>query len=208
MADGLRSTCFGAVWTWRGWFAVQREARAFPRIRPRLGPINTASGQRQKLCNTVVTVFESRDAEPASVSHREVDRPTAHGASDAVRTWRGCVVGQHAAHSSPRRRPRHDPTDYATGRRRKLRNILINMFDSHGARPTHVRYRPTRRARATQSGLTAVVVWPNALRAPPHAGGRVSTPPKARLIGGRGSEMSCSLRLNTVARDPRAYYPV
>ena len=135
-------------------------------------------------------------------------RPTAHGASDAVRTWRGCVVGQHAAHSSPRRRPRHDPTDYATGRRRKLRNILINMFDSHGARPTHVRYRPTRRARATQSGLTAVVVWPNALRAPPHAGGRVSTPPKARLIGGRGSEMSCSLRLNTVARDPRAYYPV
>ena len=108
MADGLRSTYFGAVWTWRGWFAVQREARAFPRIRPRLGPINTASGQRQKLCNTVVTVFESRDEEPASVSHREVDRPTAHGASDAVRTWRGCVVGQRA-------NTRHTPP-HAVGR--------------------------------------------------------------------------------------------
>ena len=83
-------------------------------------------------------------------------------------------------------------------------------------RASHARVAPwyigrPRGARAAQCGLGVVVVWPNALRTPPHAGGRVSTPPKARPIGGGELGIPCSLRFNsfnTVARGPRAYYPM
>ena len=59
-----------------------------------------------------------------------------------------------------------------------------------------------------QCGLGEIVVWPNVLRAPPHAGDGVSTPSKARPIRGEGFEISCSLYSNNVARDLHANYPV
>ena len=64
--------------------------------------------------------------------------PTEH-ARHAVRTWRGCVVGERRPCLSPRHRPRPDRTNTARGQRHRLRSkFLVTAFDSRGARPAHV----------------------------------------------------------------------
>ena len=93
-------------------------------------------------------------------------RPTARRAR-AARAWRGCGVGQRAARSSPRRRPRLDRTDCATGRLRLLQKIVIDAFKPRGARPACVSHhgvsadRPWSTARY---GHGVVVLWTNAQR--------------------------------------------
>ena len=132
------------------------------------------SAARASKC--VATAFESRGARRARFRPVEY-RPTAHGArARAVRTWRGCVVGQRGARSSPRRRPGLDRTNTATGRRHRRRRCIVTSFESSGARPARISPREVsadrpRSTRTAQCGLGVVVLWPNAGRAPPHAVG-------------------------------------
>ena len=70
-------------------------------------------------------------------------RFTSHGVSAdcprstrrAVRTWRGWVVTQREARSSPSRRPRLYCTNTATGRRHGRRTFVTTAFGTHGTRP-------------------------------------------------------------------------
>ena len=130
----------------------------------------------------------------------------------AVRAWRDCVVGQREALSSPRRRPRLDRANTAAGRRHGRRKIVIAAFDSRGARPVRFRpvgYQPTAHgACAVQCGLGVVVLWPNAGRGPPHDVRQGSTAPTPRQVGSTDSKKLWPLRLDPVARGPRAFRPV
>ena len=126
----------------------------------------------------------------------------------AVRTWRGCVVGQHGTRSPPRRLPALDRTYTAIGRWHRLRKFIATHFELCGARPARfppprVSARRPRSTRAAQCGLSVVVLWSNAGRAPPYAIGRGATAPTPRLVAGTGFERSWPLRSNPLARDPR-----
>ena len=63
------------------------------------------------------------------------NRPTAHGARACWRTWRDYLRGQSATRSTPRRWPRLFLVDTSPGRRRRLRNLMVTVVDSHAARP-------------------------------------------------------------------------
>ena len=112
------------------------------------------------------------------------DRPPTQHARRAMGTWRGCVVGQRGARSSPRCRPGLNRTNTATGQRHEVRCVVGTVFESRGARPAcfrPVEYRPTAHgAHAAQSDLGVVVLWANAGRTPPHAFGRGATAPTPR----------------------------
>ena len=75
------------------------------------------------------------------------NQPTAHGAPAlcALRAWRGCLRGQLAARSTPRRWPRLLCADTAPCRRLRLRTVVADSFSSRGAR----------RARASSRGEPA-----------------------------------------------------
>ena len=81
------------------------------------------------------------------------NQPTAHGARARWRTWRGCLRGQRAARSTPRRWPRLFFTDTAPGRRLRLRNVVTAAFESRGARPARAspRGEPADRPRSTRA---------------------------------------------------------
>ena len=123
---------------------------------------------------------------------RSIGRHPAGHAHRAVRTWRGCVMGQRGARSSPRRRPGLDRTNTTIGRQHRLPKCIVIMFESSVARGPRAfrpaKYRSTpRRARAPrQCGLGVVALWPDAGRAPPHAVGMGSTAPTPRQVGGTG----------------------
>ena len=139
-------------------------------------------------------------------------RPTTRGASDAQcgLAWlccgptRGALLPMPSAESQPHRL---SDRSAAKASKRLDHRVRFPWRASHArAAPWYIG-RP-RGAHAAQCGLGVVVVWPNALRAPPHAGSRVSSLTKAQPIGGGRFETSCSLCLNTVARGLRVYYPV
>ena len=67
-AHEARARC--AERTWRGCVRGQRGARPTQHRWPRLFRTVTASGRRLRLCNVVVTSFNSRAARPARVSPR------------------------------------------------------------------------------------------------------------------------------------------
>ena len=95
-----------------------------------------------------------------------------HAPQAALRTWHGCVVAQQEAHSSPRRRPRLDRTNTATGRWHELRKVVVTSFKSCDERsascsPRGVSADCPRNMRAAQCELGVVVLWANAGRAPP-----------------------------------------
>ena len=128
----------------------------------------------------------------------------------AARTWHGCVEGQRRACSSPRRRPRLDRTNTATGQRHKLRTVVIIAFKLRGARPP--RFSPrgvsadrSRSTRAGQCGLDLAVLWPNAGHAPPHAVGRGSAEPTPRQVGNTVFER-CEHHVRTPWRAARALF--
>ena len=101
--------------------------------------------------------------------------PTEHAPRSAdLAFWRGCVVGQRGARSSPCRRQGLDRTNTATGRRYGMQAILVASFESRGARRARSspREKSANRLRSTlrkERGLGVVVLWTNAGRAPPHA---------------------------------------
>ena len=65
---------------------------------------------------------------PRALRHVE-NQPTAHRALYfALRAWRGCLRGQLATRSTPRRWPRLLSTDTAPGRRLRLRNVVAVCF--------------------------------------------------------------------------------
>ena len=81
------------------------------------------------------------------------NRPTAHGASALWRTWRGCLRGERAPRSTPRRWPRLFFTDTAPGRRLRVQNVVITTFESRGAGPLRASHRgePADRPRSTRA---------------------------------------------------------
>ena len=62
----------------------------------------------------------------------------------AVRTWRGCVVAQRGARSSPRRWPGIDRTNTTTGRRHAVRKVALIAFKPRGAHPARFSLREVR----------------------------------------------------------------
>ena len=61
--------------------------------------------------------------------------PTAHGARARWRTWHGCLRSQIGAHSTPRHWTRLFFTGIVAGWRLRLRDVVIEVSESRGARP-------------------------------------------------------------------------
>ena len=121
-----RPTAHGARarWrTWRGCLRGQRATRSTPRRWPRLFFTDTAPGRRLRLRNVVTSRSTPVARGPRALRPVE-NRPTAHGARARWRTWRGCLRGQRATRSTPRRWPRLFFTDTAPGRRLRLRSVV------------------------------------------------------------------------------------
>ena len=136
-ADRPQTTCRVAR-TWRGCVMSQRAARSIstPSVEARLRRHRDRSAA---WCLAgLARTFESRGARPARVSHHGVAADIPRSTRRAARTWRGCVVGQRAARTSPCRRSRRDRTNTATGRRRGTRQVLTSAFASRGAQSARV----------------------------------------------------------------------
>ena len=138
-ADRPRSTRCAAR-TWRGCAVGQCGARSSPRRRPGLNRTNTVAGWQHSLWEVLATTFESRGARPACYSPCRVSADRKRDTHCASRTWRGCVVGQRGARSSPHCRPGLDRTNTVAGWQHCLREVLVTAFKSRGARPA--RYSP------------------------------------------------------------------
>ena len=150
-----RPTAHGARarWrTWRGCLRGQRATRSTPRRWPRLFFTDTAPGRRLRLRTSWPSLSTPVPRGPRALRPVE-NRPTAHGARARWRTWRGCLRGQRATRSTPRRWPRLFFTDTAPGRRLRLRNVVATAFDSRGARPARAspRGEPADRPRSTRA---------------------------------------------------------
>ena len=161
---------------------------------PRLFFTDTARGRRMRVQRAVVTAV-GPVARGAHALRPVECRPTAHGARARWRTWRGCLRGQPATGSIPRRWLRLFFTDTAPGRRLRLRNLKATAFGSFAARPAHASLHEKKRPTA----LGARVHWrtwrgclrvfaANAQRAPSHAVGRGSSSPTPRQVSACGFE--------------------
>ena len=95
-ADRPRNTR-SAARIWRSCVVGQRGARCSPRRRPGLERINITTGQRHGLRAFLTTAFKSRAARPVRFPSRGVSADLQRSTRRAVRTWRGCVVGQRRA---------------------------------------------------------------------------------------------------------------
>jgi len=118
-----RPTALGAhraVLTWRGCVVAERGARSLPCRWLKLDCTNTAAGWRHRPSNLVATAFDSHGARPACSSPRGVSVDRQRSTRRAVHTWRGCVVAQLQARSSPSRRLGLDCIITATGRQHGL----------------------------------------------------------------------------------------
>ena len=167
------------------------------------------NGRRHTLRKGVVTGFESRGARPAHLPRRGVTADRPRSTHHAVRTWRGCVVRQLGARSSPRHRSGLDRSNTATSRRRGgLRRLVVTwraaraLFASWSiGRP------PAEHARRAVRTWRVCVVGPRRARSSPRRrpGLNRTNIPK---VGGMDLGVSWSLRPNPVARGPHASRPV
>ena len=146
--------------TWRGCVVAQHGVRCSPFYRPNLNRTNTSAHQWHGLGTSTIISFEPRGARPARFSPRRVSADHPRSTCRAVRTWRGCVVGQRRALASPRRRPGLNRINTATGRQRGVFKTVITALETPGAWPAHFsprglstdRPRSTSRAVRTWSG--------------------------------------------------------
>ena len=127
----------------------------------------------------------------------------------ALRAWRGCLRGQLATRSTPRRWPRLLSNDTAPGRRLLLRTVVAVSLSvpwraARARVAPWITSRPPTDARTARCVLGAVVCAANSRRAPPHAVGRGSSPPTPRQVGGCGFGTSLPSVSSPVARGPRA----
>ena len=208
-----RPTAHGARarWrTWRGCLRGQRATRSTPRRWPRLFFTDTAPGRRLRLRDVVTTVSAPVPRDPRALRPVE-NQPTAHGARARWRTWRGCLCGQRATRSTPRRWPRLLFTDTAPGRRLRLRSVvpLRSTPVARGPRALRpVENRPTAHgARARWRTWRGCLRGQRATRSTPRRWPRLfftDTTPGRRL---RLRNVVTCVRA-PVARDPRALRPV
>ena len=197
--------------TWRGCLRSQRATRSIPRRWPRLFFTDTAPGRRLRLRNVVASASDYRVAQPACASPCGEPGRRPQGARARWRTWRGCLCGQHAARSTPRRWPRLFFTDTAPGRRLRLRNAVITAFKSVARDPRALRpveNQPTAHgARARWRTWRGCLRSQRAARSTPRRWPRLfftDTAPGRRLR----LRNVVTLRSTTVARGPRALRPV
>ena len=122
--------------------------------RPHQHSIGWRHGTRGALINS----FDSLAARRARSSPRGklVDR--LRSTLCAARTLRGCAVGQHGAHCSPRYRTGLDRTNTATGRRHGIRGAFVLFFKSRGARRARSSARG-KSANRPRSTLRAARTW-------------------------------------------------
>ena len=139
------------------------------------------AGRRLRLRTVVAVSFSSRGARPARASSRgePADRPRSTCLC-ALRAWRGCLRGQLAARSTPRRWPRLLCTDTAPVGGCGFEPSLLTRSRpvARGARALrHVENQPTAHGALVSARcvLGAVVCAANSRRAPPHAVGRGSS---------------------------------
>ena len=133
------------------------------------------------------------------------------GARARWRTWRGCLCGQHAPRSTPRRWPRLFFTDTAPGRRLRLRNAVITAFNTVARDPRALRpveNQPTahgarRRWRTWRGCLRSQRATRSISRRWPRLFFTDTTPGRRLRL-----QNVVSLRPTTVSRDPRALRPV
>jgi len=199
-ADHPRSTR-SAARTWRGCLRGQRATRSTSHRSPRLFGTDTEPGRRLWLRSIVTSDSKYRVAQPAHASTRAEPANRPRSTRARWRTWRGCLCGQRATRSIPRRWPRLLRTDTVSGRRQRLRSLVSTVSNPvpHGPcalrpvenRPTshgaHVRWRTWRGClrgqRATRSTPSR---WPRLLRTDTAPGRRlwhrrlVSTPSELR----------------------------
>ena len=105
-----------AVWTWRGCVVAERGALSLPSRRLGLDCTNTTAVWRHGLSKFVTTAFDSHSARLARSPPRGVSADRQRSTRRAVRAWRGCVVAQREARSSPSHRLGLDCIITATGR--------------------------------------------------------------------------------------------
>ena len=115
-----------------------RAARSSPHRQPRLDRANTSAGWWRLIGKVLISALKSCGARSERVSHHGVAADGPRSMRRAVRTWRGCSAGQRAARSSPRRRPRRDRTNTATGHRQGGAKVLTSTAEPCGARFAHV----------------------------------------------------------------------
>ena len=163
-----RSTACGARvrWpTWRGCLRGHRATRSIPRYSPRIFFTDTAPGQRAQLRNVMAVALTSVPHSPRAL--RPVGNgPTALGARPRWKSWCGCLRGQRATRSTPRRWSRLFFADTSPGRRLRPRNVVaprltsvardpraLRIFSSSSSRVSSCRRRSswTRLIRATVS---------------------------------------------------------
>jgi len=104
----------------------------------------------------LITTFESRGARPAHFPPRGISADRSRNTRSAARTWRSCVVGQHGARSSPRRRPGLARINTTTSQRHELRAFLTTAFKSRAAHPARF---PSRGVSADRPRSTHRAAW-------------------------------------------------
>ena len=142
--------------------------------------------------------------------HHVENQPTAHRALVSAR----CVLGAVVCAANSRRAPPHavgrsssPPTPCQVGGCGFGPSLpSVSSPVARGPRALrHVENQPTaQRACTSRCVLGAVVCAANSRRAPPHAVGRSSSPPKPCQVGGCGFGMSLPSVSSPVARGPRA----
>ena len=187
-ADGPRSTrC--AVRPWCRCGAGRHVARSSPRRRPTRDRTNTATNRRRGLRTVLARAFESHGARPARVSHHGVAADRPQSTRRVARTWRGCVVSQHAA------RQISTPSVEARPRRYRNRSAACDLIGV--SQRVRISWRVSRvRITSWSSGrqtaehapcsvyLACGYCGPTCDALHPHAVGRGATTPTPRPIGG------------------------
>ena len=116
------------------------------------------------------------------------------------RTWRGCLLGQRGARSTPRRWPRLIRTDTASGRRLRLWRLVVSAFESRAARPLRASPREGSADRPRSTRALVDLAW---LSSRPTRGALYSTPlaeallnrHRARLTAGASNACGHSVRI-------------
>ena len=146
----FRSTTHGeqaAQYAGRMVVPLANTGRASPRtVEQGLKRTSTTVGRWHGLQKVLSTAFNPVARDLRAFASCRTGRPP-RSTLRAVRTWRGCVVGQHRVRSSPRHRLGLNCMNAATGRRHGLQNLVVTASGSRGARPAHSppcgEYRPT-----------------------------------------------------------------
>ena len=137
----------------------QREERSSPSRWLMLDCTNTATGRGHRLWDVVAAAREFRDVQSARFPLHGVSVDNPRSTGRAVRSSHGCVVGQHRARFSPRRRTGARPHQYHGSSVARASEGLKHCFQSRGARPARFRVVQNRSTATEHAPRSAHLVW-------------------------------------------------